>query len=212
MTGTKSSTSLNAFISASGFLFFLFGLLAVLFRIVQFLILGDPPLELLAADPRFLYIQGIPGLLAAIFFLLGAIALYLRQADQLGRLGLVVFLLAFAALVASTGAMWTYAFTAPALAHEAPQLLTSVDSGIIRAVLGSMALGQFGWLLLLLVSLRGRAVPRWALLTAIISIILVVVMTPYAQTQLTRLMYNLLLGAGPLAVGYVLWKNRPALP
>ena len=38
------------------------------------------------------------------------------------------------------------------------------------------------------------------------SIILVVVMTPFAQTQLLRLIYNILLGVGPLSIGYVLWR------
>jgi hypothetical protein len=36
---------------------------------------------------------------------------------------------------------------------------------------------------------------------------LVVIMTPFAQTQLLRLIYNVLLGAGPLAIGYVLWRR-----
>jgi hypothetical protein len=110
-------------------------------------------------------------------------------------------------MVLSSGAMWTYAFTAPVLAREAPYLLTSASSGIIKAVIGSMALGQVGWLLLTIVSLRARVIPRWAVLVAIFSILLVVVMTPFAQTQLLRFIYNVLLGAGPLAIGYVLWRN-----
>ena len=209
MISPKASTSADPFIRVSGFLFFAFGLMAVLLRILQFFVLGDPPLETLVLDPRFLVLQGIPSLLAGIFFLSGASALYLRQADQLGRLGLVLYFLAFAALVLSTGAMWTYAFTAPVLAREAPDLLTSPSSGIIRAVLGSMALGQAGWLLLLLVSLKGKAIPRWALTVAIASILLVVILTPYAQSQVLRLLCNILLGAGPLAVGYVLWRGQP---
>ena len=207
MADPKTSISIHRLIRISGFLFFLFGLLAVIFRILQFFVLGDPPLELLVLDRRFLYFQGIPSLFAAIFFLLGASALYLRQADQLGRLGLVVYFLAFSALVISSGAMWTYTFTAPHLAREAPNVLTSADSGVIQAVLGSMILGQIGWLMLLLISLRGRTVPRWSLIVAILSIFLVVVLTPFTQTQFMRLVFNVLLGAGPLVVGFVLWRS-----
>jgi hypothetical protein len=151
--------------------------------------------------------QGIPSLVAAIFFLSGSTALYLRQADQLGRVGLVIYFITFSALVISSGAMWTYAFTAPVLARDAPLLLTSASSGIIRAVLGSLALGQFGWLLLAVVSLKARVVPRWALLVAIFSIVLVIIMTPFAQTPFLRLIYNVVLGVGPLVVGYVLWRQ-----
>jgi hypothetical protein len=207
MNVSPHQNSINQFMRFSGFLFFLFGLIAVAFRIIQFFILGDPPLEELVLTKSFMILQGIPSLLAAIFFLSGASALYLRQADRHGLFGLVTYFLAFSAMVLSSGAMWTYAFTAPVLAREAPYLLTSASSGIIKAVIGSMALGQVGWLLLTIVSLRARVIPRWAVLVAIFSILLVVVMTPFAQTQLLRFIYNVLLGAGPLAIGYVLWRN-----
>ena len=204
----RPSISIDLFIRVSGFLFFAFGLLAVLFRIVQFFVMGDPPLELLVLDRRFLYFQGLPSLLAAIFFLSGVSALYLRQASQLGWSGLIVYFLAFSALVISSGAMWTYAFTAPVLAREAPHLLASPNSGIIQAVLASMVLGQVGWLMLLLVSIRGRNVSRWATILALVCISLVVVLAPYTQTQFMRLLYNVLLGTGPLVVGFALWRSQ----
>lgn len=209
MTANRHPAAVSTFIRTSGFLFFLFGLLAVILRIVQFLILGDPPLEILALDPRFPYLQGVPSLFAAIFFLSGATALYLYQADHIGRLGLAVYFLAFSLLVLSTGAMWAYAFTTPALAREAPNILTSMSSDFIQAVLVSLALGQIGWLALLLVSLRTGVVPRIALVVAILSICAVIVLTPFAQNQFVRFVYNILLGTGPLVIGYVLWKIRP---
>jgi hypothetical protein len=209
LNASKSVVSLRTFIKTSGFLLLLFGLFSVLLRILQFFFLGDPPLETLALDQRFFYLQGIPSLLAAIFFLAGATALYLYQAHRLGRLGLLIYFITFSTLVLSAGSMWTYAFTAPALAQDAPGLLTSPDSGVVRAVLVSMAVGQVGWLLLLLVSLRARIIPRWALIIAILSICMVVVLTPFAQNQALRFIYNLLLGLGPLAIGFVLWRIEP---
>jgi hypothetical protein len=41
-------------------------------RLIQFFLLGDPPLEELVVTRAFLITQGIPSLVAAIFFLLGA--------------------------------------------------------------------------------------------------------------------------------------------
>jgi len=202
------SDSIERFIRWSGFLFLLFGLMAVLFRIVQFFVLGDPPMEELVLAKSFLVLQGIPSLVTAIFFLLGVAALYLRQANRSGLVGLIIFIIAFSALAISTGAMWTYAFTAPVLAREAPSLLTSTSSGVIKAVLFSMILGQEGWLLMAASAFLVNVIPRWASLVAITSIILVVVMTPFAQTQLLRLVYNVLLGVGPLAVGFVLWRGK----
>ena len=162
MQPSRLHESFQRFIRVNGFLFFLFGLAAIVFRIVQFFILGDPPLEILVLRKEFLVFQGLPSLVVAIFFLLGSTALYLRQADQLGMLGLVIYILSFSALVVSSGTMWTYAFTAPVLAREVPDLLTSPSSEIIQAVIASMALGQIGWLFLVLVSFKTRKVPRWS--------------------------------------------------
>ena len=197
---------IRALIRIGGFLFFSFGIAALLFRIIQFGILGDPPLEILVLTDEFIFLQGIPSLIVAVFFLIGATVLYLHQAQQLGWIGLVIYFISFSMLVLSSGAMWTYTFTAPELARKAPQLLTSPSGGIVRSVMASLALGQIGWLLLVLVSFRSRKIPRWALWVSIISILLVIVITPLAQSQLLRLIYNILLGAGPLAVGYVLWR------
>jgi hypothetical protein len=198
---------IRVFIRIGGFLFFSFGIAALLFRIIQFGILGDPPLEILVLTDEFLFLQGVPSFIVAIFFLVGATALYMRQIQELGRIGLVIYFISFSMLVLSSGAMWTYAFTAPQLAVEAPQLLTSPSSRIVRSVIASLALGQIGWLLLVLVSFRSRKIPKWALWVSFSSILLVIIMTPFTQTQFLRLFYNVLLGAGPLAIGYVLWRD-----
>ena len=206
MNPGKDRSAINRYTKVGGILLFGFGLAAVLMRIVQFFILGDPPLEELVQTNTFFYLQGIPSLVMAVLFLIGATALYLYQAHELGWIGLIIYLIAFFALVLSSGAMWTYAFSAPDLAREAPQLLTSPYSGIIQAVIVSMALGQIGWLLLILVSFKTKLISHWALWIAILSIVLVGGLAPFAHTQLLRLIYNILLGVGPLMIGYALWK------
>jgi len=208
MKNSSHIASTDQFIRSSGFLFFGFGLLAVIFRFVQFLILGDPPLEELVIHKAFPFLQGYPSLLAAIFFLLGTVALHLRQAHQTGRAGQIIFFIAFSALVISSGAMWTYAFTAPVLAREAPILLTSPTSGIVQAVLAAMLVGQVGWLLMAATSVWANVIPRWSALIAVVSILIAIGLVPFAKTQFLRLVFNTLLGAGPLAVGYVLWRGE----
>ena len=58
---------MNRFIRVSGFTFFLFGIVAILLRVLQFLILGDPPLEILVLRGKFLALQGIANLVVTIF-------------------------------------------------------------------------------------------------------------------------------------------------
>ena len=71
--------------------------------------------------------------------------------------------------------------------------------------LGVSLLLLFG--VMAIVLLKAKAIPQRASLVAIGSIVLVVVMMPFAQTQLLRLIYNALLGAGPLTIGFVLWRG-----
>jgi hypothetical protein len=206
----KINTNADPFdrlIRFGGFLFFLFGLLAIILRLTQFVLLGDPPMEMLVISKPFLWLQGIPSLLAAVFFVVGVSSLYLRQARKVGTSGLVIYLISVSLLIISSGAMWTYTFTAPVLAREAPSLLTSSSSAIVVATLGSMVLGQVGWLLMAIQAYMANVIPRWAAIIALVGIALVVVLTPFAQTQLLRLIYNLLLGIGPVVIGFVLWRD-----
>ena len=152
-------------------------------------------------------LQGIPSLVAATCVLLGATALYLRRARHADVVDLIAFLVGFTGAAASLGAMWTYAFTAPVLAREAPDLLTSTGSGIVRAVVVSMFLGQVGWLVIAVAAWRANAIPRWASIVAVGSSVLAIGIAPLAQTQFLRLSYSVVLGIGPLVVGYALYAG-----
>jgi hypothetical protein len=201
--------ALARFVRFAGLLLVTFGVLMILFRVAQFLILGDPPLDELVQHPLFLPLQGLPGLAAAVAFLLGITGLYLRQAERSGTLGLIAYLLAFFAVSVSAGVMWAYAFAGPPIARHAPQLLTDVSAGLTVPILLSLSLGQLGWLLMGVTALRARVIPRWASWLLIGSVLLLFVLAPLATSQLARLAYNTLLGLGPLAVGYVLWRTTP---
>jgi hypothetical protein len=70
-----------------------------------------------------------------------------------------------------------------------------------------MVLGQVGWLLMALVDWWAAVIPRWASAVSLGAIFVTLIMAPWAQTQFLRLVFNILLGAGPLAIGYVLWRG-----
>ncbi len=91
---------------------------------------------------------------------MGASALYLRQVDGTDVVGIVIFLITFAALSISTGTMWTYAFPAPVLAREAPFLLNLDSRWIVKGVIGSIFLYQIGWLLKAIVVQTAKEIPQ----------------------------------------------------
>ena len=209
---SPGTSAIPRFIRLTGLLLVLFTIIVVLLRFVQFVMMGDPPLVDLVQTDGFMWLQGIPSLIAAVFFLLGITGLYLRQADESGLFGLASYIFAFFAVTLSAGAMWTYAFTAPIVAREAPALLTDASHCLIVAVLGSMLIGQVGWLLMGISALRANVIPKWASLILIASVLLVIAMAPLATTQLYRLAYNTLLGVGPITIGYVLWRDKIHAP
>ncbi len=195
------------------------GFFIILARVLQVLLFGRSPLSVQAASDFFVPALGVPGLLGSLGFLLGLVGLYLRQARQAGILGLLAFSLAFAAIALSLGANWGYAFMAPFLENQYPTLLDAPFTDPGWGVLGagfalSYLAGGFGWLLMGVVTLLARVLPRWVGLLVIASIILPALI-PLETHGPGGILVNALLAAGPIAVGIALWteagtEERPA--
>jgi hypothetical protein len=141
------------------------------------------------------------------------VGLYARQARQAGRFGLAAFLIAFAGLSLSFGGNWAYAFAAPELAKAAPGVLdnpTAFSSVLSAGLMVSYLLGVAGWLLMGVATLTARVLPRWPAVTMIVSIILVGVMLPLfgSLSPAVKILFNVLISAGPAALGYAVWMEK----
>ncbi len=90
---------------------------------------------------------------------LGLVALYARQAEAAGPLGLVGFVVAFAGTVLVSGFVWVDTFVAPELATSAPRLF---EAGPPPGRSLSFLVFGIGWALFGLASLVGRVYPRSA--------------------------------------------------
>jgi hypothetical protein len=102
--------------------------------------------------------------LAAMFVLLLALTgLYARQADAMGKIGLVGYILASLGTVLVAGDWWYEGFIGPVLREQAPALLATAPSGTIL-VGAAITSGAFaaGWALFGLASFRAGLVPRGA--------------------------------------------------
>ena len=124
-------------------------------------LVGDPS-ELVAmmTDPLFLsstaaYAITFPLLLIAL------VALYWRQAREVGVFGAVAFCTAITGTVALAGDMWFEGFAVPWLAQVAPAVFDADRTGLLMSAwLVSAVLFSLGWVLFGLASLRGRTLPR----------------------------------------------------
>jgi len=208
----ENTGSISKFTRLSGLLLLVFSLIVIFVRFVQFALFNDPPLDELVQTQGFILLLGIPSVLSAIFFLVGLAGLYIKHIQRLGVFGNWVFLAAYLGIQLSAGAIWSYAFVAPAIAPIAPELLASPSSGVVRWTLISFLLGQVGWLLAGLWTFWVAVLPRWSSLTLVLSIAAGIALAPFADTQLLRLLFNILLGIGPGAIGVALWRGDQRSP
>jgi hypothetical protein len=121
-------------------------------------------------------------LLGGVLILLGLVGLYANQAEAIGPLGLVNFLVAFLGTALVVGVTWNELFVAPYMAVVAPRALDVAPTGSL-ALGFSLSFGIFalGWLLFGLDTLRAGVYPRAA---AILLIIGAVVLLFFAYTRL----------------------------
>jgi hypothetical protein len=188
------------------------GLLIVLARVFQVALFGDLPLSQQALSRAFVPLVGLPGFSGGLFLLLGAFGLYLNQSDRYPSLGFACFLLAFLGLSLTNAANWVYGFGSPLLRQLQPTLL-ELDFGDARwgslgtAFIVAYLAGGAGWLILALHTLLAGRLPRWVPLTMITSMTLAAVV-PLGTTGPQAIIVNLLIAAGPLAFGYVLWAGK----
>jgi hypothetical protein len=58
------------------------GILEILIRIPQFTYFGDQPLAVIAKQPRFVFLLGVPSLVTSILILFGIIGAYAIQVKE----------------------------------------------------------------------------------------------------------------------------------
>ena len=100
---------------------------------------------------------------------LGLVALYARQAEATGGLGLLGFVVAFTGTVLVAGFAWVDTFVAPELATSAPRLF---EAGPPPGRSLSFLVFGVGWALFGLASLVGRVYPSTAAILLILGAII----------------------------------------
>jgi hypothetical protein len=97
--------------------------------------------------------------------LLALTAIYTRESDALGRLGLIGFMTAFLGTLMVAGDWWFEAFVVPMIATAAPAALDLPISGsVLVGAIATIGLYTMGWTLFGLAALRTRAFPHAAAL------------------------------------------------
>lgn len=131
---------------------------------------GNQPFSVTARSASFAVTSGL-SLLAAILILFALVGLNLRQAEEVGILGRLGFVVAFLGTALTVGLSWVIFFVAPSVAMEAPEFLDAeqvagpLDAGFI---LTSFVLAV-GWALFGVAALRAGIYPRRVTIAFIIA-------------------------------------------
>ena len=138
------------------------GALVVLTRLPTLLFIfgGESDLTAYILSPTHA-INGPASIVAFGLLVLALVAIYERQAQSAGWLGLVGFAAALMGTIFMAGDWWYEAFATPRIAEVAPELIDSFVGGrLFMGGLASFALLGIGWVVFGVASLRARVFPR----------------------------------------------------
>ena len=146
-------------------------------------------------------------LLAQFLLLIGVVGLYLAQASETGRWGLVGFVSLLVGMAAYASIQFFETYLWPVIARDAPVLFATVgipmEDPVLRAVflLSGLPWG-IGFLLLGITTMRSAALPRWAGIAFLVGGLLfgLGIAIPL------RSLGVLVLGASVVRLGFSLWQ------
>jgi hypothetical protein len=154
-------------------------------------------------------------IIALLIAFLGFVALYARQAEQVGVLGLIGFVMSFFGFVSFFALEWARTFIWPIVAQAIPSLLDNPDPNLTPTFQAAQTIGFLllfgGWLLFGLATLRARVLPRAAAVLLMVGAVLAAywAVDPIGGVfELTGA--GISWGYAAFAwMGYVVWSRRP---
>lgn len=174
-------------------------LLALLSFVLYLVIVGGGRLSEAATSASFFLPSGAQ-LLAMALLLIGLVALFVRQAEAFGALGLTGFVLALFGTTLAAGAAWSQVFVVPRLAEVAPAVADQGAGSVLTGFVLSFLLFGVGWILFGVATLRTRLFSRWAVILLIVGSVISIIPLPsramIVEIAAGYLGFNLLMGRG----------------
>ena len=152
-------------------------LLALLSFVLYLVIVGGSRISEAATSAAFFLPSGAQ-LLAMALLLIGLVALFVRQAEAFGVLGLTGFVVASLGTTLAAGAAWSQVFVVPRLAEVAPAVADQGAGSVLAGFLFSFLVFGVGWLVFGVATLRARVFPRWAIIMLMVGAVISIIPLP----------------------------------
>jgi hypothetical protein len=199
--------SSNNLIRWGGLALFLGAVLWAIQKISWTLLIGDQD-PLTYPQPTATILWAL-GLVAVLLILLGLPAVYVHQARQAGRLGLIAFVVVFIGMALVTANAYFGTFIQAGLgdlillAEEAGATVQEPAAAAAGFII-SMLFYLLGWLLFGLASLTARVLPRWAAVLVLVGLVtgflFIATSFPLLALPVTEI--------GIAGLGLALWQRR----
>ena len=180
------------------------GAALALYNSVEYVFFSGAPVSTLANLPGWLAFQ-IAGLFGVLFVLLGLFGLYGAQARRAGTLGVIGFVLALAGAVLFGGLSWAAAFLLPAVGRAAPGVVDGPDPLVGAGVIGTILLGNLGWIVFAAATLRAGVFPRW---TGVLMLVAAIVPFVLQAAGSALPVGPVALGVAMMGMGYAVLSER----
>ena len=141
--------------------------LAIAALIGFLVVVGSDKISAAALTPAF-FVPTVAALASTICLVIALVGLYLAQEQELGRSGLIAFLVALAGTCLAAGAQWTYVFALPYFSEAVPQLIDESSGTVLAGFLLSYAVLAIGWTWFGVASLKAGVFSRRAAITMIV--------------------------------------------
>src|ERR671917_2545940 len=167
----------SGFIRLGGVATITSAVLALLSFVLYLVVVGGDRISEAATSAAFFLPSGAQ-LLAMALLLIGLVALFVRQAEAFGVLGLTGFVLALLGTTLAAGAAWSQVFVVPRLAEVAPAVADQGTGSVLAGFLLSFLLFGVGWFVFGVATLRTRLFPRWAVTLLMVGALISIVPLP----------------------------------
>jgi hypothetical protein len=198
--------SSSSFVRRGGLAAVASALFAISSFVLYLVVVGGDRISEAATSAAFFLPSGAQ-LLAMVLLLVGLVALFVRQAEGFGGLGVAGFVLALVGTTLAAGALWSQVFVVPRLAEAAPEVADSGTGSVLAGYLISFFVFGVGWLVFGIATLRTRMFPRWVVILLLIGAVLSIL--PLPSRALIVQVAAAILGLTLLTKGEVSEERQP---
>jgi hypothetical protein len=196
----------NTLIRLGGLSALLSGAVGIAGEIALFITVGGLSYSDAAVTTEWLVLTAIMAF-SSMLGLLGLIALFTRQSQDMGKFGVAAFVLASIGSMMIIGHQWTGTFVAPVLAEGTPDFLNAITADSTTILAGGVFLSVFlmavGWFLFGLASMRAKVLPTGSIWLVMIGAFLILSLS-LMYFDLDKIVYNL----GLIWMGWWLWSEK----